>query len=83
VPTPPERFREPLPPGLARAVWAFHLQPVGPGWTRLSTETRVTCADVATRRVFLRYWRLIRGGSNLIRRALLRQVKHAAEHAAV
>ena len=83
VATDPARFRDQLPPGLARAAWNFHLVPLAPGRTRLSTETRVACADPPTRRAFLRYWRIIRVGSALIRLALLRQVKYAAEHAGV
>jgi len=81
VPTDPGTFRDPVPAGLARATWSFELGPVQPGRTMLSTETRVACGDPATRRRFLRYWRFIRGGSGVIRWALLRQVKLAAESA--
>lgn len=81
VPTDPARFRDPIPVGLARATWNFELEPIQPGRTRLTTETRVACGDEATRRSFLRYWRVIRVGSGIIRWALLRQVKHAAEQA--
>jgi hypothetical protein len=81
VPSDPTTFRDPLPPGLARATWSFHLDSPQPGKTRLATETRVACADPETRRHFLRYWRLVRGGSGIIRWALLRQIKLAAENA--
>lgn len=81
VHTEPGTFREPVPAGLARATWTFRLHPVRPGRTRLSTETRVVCGDAATRERFRRYWRVIRGGSGVIRWALLRQVKLAAEGA--
>jgi hypothetical protein len=77
--TDPARFREPLPPGLARAAWSICVEPLAPGRTRLSTETRISCADPPTRRAFLRYWHIIGVGSHLIRLALLRQVKRAAE----
>lgn len=76
-------FREPVPHGLARATWSFHIDPISPGRSCLQTETRVLCADSATRTSFLRYWRVIRPGSGIIRWALLRQVKHAAEAAVV
>jgi hypothetical protein len=82
VPTDPTTFREAVPPGLARGAWNFHIQPLAPGRTSLRTETRVTCGDPATRRSFLRYWRIIRRGSGVIRWALLRQIKTAAEGAA-
>jgi hypothetical protein len=77
--TDPTRFREPLPPGLARAAWSICVEPLASGRTRLSTETRISCADPPTRRAFLRYWQIIGVGSHVIRLALLRQVKRAAE----
>lgn len=79
IATSPTTFREPIPPGLARAAWSFQLQPRGPARTLLTTETRVACGDEATRRQFLRYWGIVQPGSGMIRRALLRQVKRAAE----
>jgi hypothetical protein len=79
VPTEVATFGDPLPAGLARAAWNFQIEPVAPGRSRLSTETRVLCADPATRKDFLRYWRVIRGGSGAIRWALLRQIKSQAE----
>jgi hypothetical protein len=80
-PTDPATFRDPVPPGHARAVWSFHLEPLADGRTRLVTETRVRCADPATRRSFLRYWRLIAPGSGLIRRAILSMIRRRAEAA--
>jgi hypothetical protein len=77
VTTEPARFREPLP-GFARAAWSFELVAGGEG-TRLSTETRVLCGDPGSRRSFLRYWRVVRIGSGLVRHAVLRQIKNAAE----
>lgn len=79
VPTTPLTFRDPIPPGLARAAWNFQLEALGPNRTLLTTETRVLCGDEGTRRRFLRYWGIIQPGSGMIRRALLRQVKAAAE----
>jgi len=79
APTERAGFRDPLPAGLARAAWTLHVEPLGPARTRLSTETRVACADDETRRSFRRYWRLISVGSGVIRMALLRQVKREAE----
>lgn len=77
--TDTRRFREPLEPGLARAAWDFRLEPLEAGATRLSTETRVHCADAATRRRFRPYWLLVRPGSGLIRRAMLAAIRRAAE----
>jgi hypothetical protein len=73
-----ERFRLPPPPGLAQGVWNFRVTAAGSG-TELSTETRVRCADEATRRQFAWYWRFIRVGSGLIRGSMLRRIKATAE----
>ena len=78
IPATPDRFRLPPPPGLAQAVWNLRVEPEGTG-TRLSTETRVRCADAATRRHFLRYWRVVRLGSGLTRRSMLRLIWRTAE----
>jgi hypothetical protein len=79
VATDPASFGKALP-GFARAAWSFELVPTTAG-TRLSTETRVLCGDPRSRRRFLRYWRVIRPGSGVIRRVVLRQIKVAAERA--
>ena len=77
-------------PGWAKAAWSFRLvEGVPPGdgmggaggFDRIvvTTETRVYCTDAASRRAFLRYWRLVRPFSGLIRREALRLVRRAAE----
>ena len=78
VPTTPEQFQAPPPVGLAQALWNFRVTPSGAG-SELSTETRVRCGDPATRRHFLRYWRVVRFGSGLIRGSVLRSIRAAAE----
>jgi len=65
-------------PGMARAVWNFSVTESGEG-SELVTETRVLCADAATRRRFLPYWALIRIGSGFIRVAMLAAIKKKAE----
>ena len=76
---PPERFRDEIPAGMAQAAWNFAIRERTHGCV-LSTETRVRCADEATRRTFLRYWRIVAPGSGLIRHAILAQVKREALH---
>lgn len=66
-------------PGTAKAAMDFRLEPLPGGGTRLSTETRILCADEAARRSFGRYWLVVRAGSGLIRREMLSRVKRAAE----
>ena len=75
-------FREPPPPGFAQGFWDFRVERQGLG-TMLTTETRVQCADAATRRQFVRYWRVIRLGSGATRWVLLRSIRRQAERAAV
>lgn len=65
--------------GTARAIWNFRVGPDASGRTLLSTETRVLCADAATRRRFLPYWAVIRLGSGLIRRSMLASIRQLAE----
>jgi len=77
--TSPARFREPAPPGTAKAAWNFVVDRRSDGATELRTETRVLCADVATRRRFRAYWTLIKPFSGLIRCEMLAAVRSAAE----
>lgn len=90
-PLQPWRLRSSRPPALdADALRAF----AEPGWvktgvdfvlrpeaggTRLTTETRVVATDHRTRVKFGFYWLVIRAGSGLIRRDLLRAVARRAE----
>jgi hypothetical protein len=78
-PTDARRFREALASGLARVAWDFRAEPLPDGRVRLTTETRVRCADAATRRRFRAYWLLVRPGSGLIRGTMLRAIRRAAE----
>lgn len=78
VPSSAATFLEPPPPNMARAVWSFRLDPAGAS-TRLTTETRVRCDDEASRSAFKSYWFIIGGASGLIRKVMLRRIKHAAE----
>jgi hypothetical protein len=72
-------WREWERPGYAKAAWNFTLAPGADGAVRLATETRVRCTDEASRRRFLRYWRLVGPFSGIIRRDMLRSLRRAAE----
>jgi len=72
-------FRGPIPPGTARVAWNFLAELQADRTTLLRTETRIACADAAARRRFRAYWFVIRPGSGLIRRAMLRAVRTHAE----
>jgi hypothetical protein len=75
----PAQFHAPTPSGTAKAAWNFEVGLRADGATELRTETRVLCADVATRRHFRAYWMLIRPFSGLIRQEMLAAVRSAAE----
>ena len=77
-PVTPAAFREPAPPGTAKAAWSFMVNR-RPGGAELRTETRVLCADAAARRRFRAYWLLVRPFSGLICREMLAAVRSAAE----
>ena len=66
------------PEGYALAGWNFTVKPQLDGTSELRTETRVWCAaDVRLR--FRAYWLVIKPGSALIRRAILRAIRRDAE----
>jgi hypothetical protein len=71
-------FREFDQPGTAKAVANIRIEPLADGRTRLSTETRVTCADRKARLRFTIYWALIRPFSLWIRRDMLRAIERRA-----
>jgi hypothetical protein len=75
-------FRSLVQPGFAKATINFRIEPMGQGWCRLKTETRVQATDYESRAVFARYWRVIGPGSALIRMMWLRAIKVRAESAA-
>ena len=65
-------------PHAAVATMNFLVTPDGNG-SRLSTETRVYANTDSARRRFAVYWRIIRPGSDIIRRMWLRAIKERAE----
>ena len=67
-------------PGWVKVGFDLVLEPAGAG-TRLTTETRITATDAGTRARFGLYWLVIRAGSGLIRRDMLRAVARRAEAA--
>ena len=66
-------------PGYALAAMSFRIEYGGPGWSRLTTETRVHATDAFSRRRFAAYWRLIYPGSAFIRVQWLRAIRERAE----
>jgi hypothetical protein len=66
-------------PGLMKAVWNFHVEPVGPGSSVVATETRIIATDIRALRSFRPYWLLVRPFSGLIRRRMLALIRADAE----
>lgn len=72
-------FERPPPPGNAKLIWGYHARALPNGGIRLETETRIACADAASRRAMLAYWLVIRIPSGIIRKRLLARIKAEAE----
>ena len=68
-------------PGTARVAWNFTIVEQKNGVCELATETRVKSSDTESRRYFGLYWAVIRPGSGLIRRYMLRSIRKKAEGA--
>lgn len=68
-------------PGTARVAWNFTIVEQKNGVCELATETRVKSSDTKSRRYFGLYWAVIRPGSGLIRRYMLRSIRKKAEGA--
>lgn len=73
-----ETFRAEPPAGQALAGWNFTVTARPDGRSELRTETRVWCAPDA-RLKFRLYWLVVRPGSGLIRRSMLRAIRRRAE----
>lgn len=74
-----ESFRRFAEPGWAKAAMTIRLELLGPGSTRVVTETRVLCCDPTGWFLFRGYWALIAPFSGLIRGEMLRGLRAAAE----
>ena len=75
-------FKGSQSPGTARVAWNFSVVEQKNGMCELATETRVKCSDAKSLRYFRLYWLVIRPGSGLIRRYMLRSIRKKAESAA-
>jgi hypothetical protein len=75
----PELFRQTLLPGVALAAMNFLVTPDERGGSMISTETRIYANNPSALRQFAVYWRIIRPGSDIIRRMWLRAIKLRAE----
>jgi hypothetical protein len=66
-------------PGVVKIAFTLRADAVGPGASTFRTETRAVATDADARRLFRRYWAMVSPGVALIRVALLKPIKRAAE----
>lgn len=76
---PADQFKEFCEPGFVKIAWTLRADPLDGGGSTFHTETRVSTTDAATRARFRRYWSYVAPGVQLIRVAMLRPLRRAAE----
>jgi hypothetical protein len=81
-PVPADEYRWFDEPDYVKIVWTLRADPIGDARSIFRTETRAVATDAAARAKFRRYWALLSPGILLIRRAMLRPLRDAAERRA-
>lgn len=76
---PAEQFENFSEPGYVKIAWTLRADPVDDAHSMFHTETRVCTTDGQARERFRNYWSLVAPGVELIRLAMLRPLKRAAE----
>ncbi len=69
-------------PGYVKILWTLRAEPLGDDESMFHTETRVATTDPEARAKFRTYWSFVAPGVELIRLAMLRPLKKAAEQRA-
>lgn len=78
---PPGEFTAFCEPGYVKIAWTLRAEPLDGGQSMFHTETRVATTDPETMKRFRTYWSYVAPGVELIRWAMLRPLKRAAERA--
>ena len=81
-PIPAEQFRDFSEPGFVKIAWTLRADPVDDHHSIFHTETWVSTTDPEARERFRNYWSFVAPGVELIRMAMLRPLKRAAEERA-
>lgn len=81
-PVPTNDFLAFQEPGFVKIAWTLRVDPVDDGHSVFSTETRVCTTDAEARTRFRAYWAFVAPGVELIRLAVLRPLRRAAERRA-
>jgi hypothetical protein len=79
---PPDQFLTFAEPGYVKIAWTLRADPIDDQRSMFQTDTRVTTTDAAARERFRNYWSFVAPGVELIRMAMLRPLKRAAEQRA-
>ena len=79
---PPDEFAAFDEPGYVKIVWTLRADPLGPGASLFSTETRAVTTDAAARAKFRWYWSCFSPGMILIRWLSLGPLRADAERRA-
>ena len=66
-------------PGYAKIACHFLLRPLGDGRTLVTYEARTKATDAASRRAFLRYWRVVSPFVGVVMRAMLAAIERNAK----
>lgn len=66
--------------GFLKATWNFRITASGEGSHTVETETRVQCIGPLARKKFRRYWLLVKPFSGIIRKEMLKIIRHQAGH---
>jgi len=78
---PPGEFTAFREPGYVKIAWTLRAEPLDGDQSMFHTETRVATTDPETLKRFRSYWSYVAPGVELIRLAMLRPLKRAAEKA--
>lgn len=76
---PSDQFRDFAEPGYVKIAWTLRADPVDEARSVFHTETRVCTTDAGARKRFRKYWAFVAPGVKLIRVAMLKPLKRAAE----
>jgi hypothetical protein len=76
---PAAEFRDFSEPGYVKIAWTLRADPVDETRSTFHTETRVCTTDAGARRRFRNYWSFVAPGVEVIRMAMLRPLRRAAE----
>ncbi|NLI93349.1 MAG: hypothetical protein GX434_14555 [Peptococcaceae bacterium] len=74
-----ENFLTPQSMDVARVAWNFYIEEKTTDQYILTTETRISCTSKNTLRKFKIYWFIIKPGSGLVRKYMLREIRKQAE----